>query len=82
MEAIGRGGFGVVYRGLNIETGLTVAIKRVVIAGTPKDELENIEVCYALINDIFVQMLNPSSSSSSIWLLSMMNRVKFVYYKI
>jgi serine/threonine protein kinase len=44
MEAIGRGGFGVVYRGLNIETGLTVAIKRVTLLGTPKDELENIEV--------------------------------------
>lgn len=44
MEAIGRGGFGVVYRGLNIETGLTVAIKRVTLIGTPKDELENIEV--------------------------------------
>lgn len=43
MEAIGRGGFGIVYRGLNIETGLTVAIKRVTISGTPKDELENIE---------------------------------------
>lgn len=44
MEAIGRGGFGVVYRGLNVETGVTVAIKRVSLFGIPKDELESIEV--------------------------------------
>lgn len=43
MESIGRGGFGVVYRGLDIRTGRTVAIKRVMLSGIPADELEGIE---------------------------------------
>jgi len=44
MEAIGKGGYGTVYRGLNIERGMTVAVKRVNLQGIPHEELESIEV--------------------------------------
>src|SRR4051794_12398774 len=44
MEAIGKGGYGTVYRGLNIERGMTVAVKRVGLQGIPHEELEGIEV--------------------------------------
>ncbi|XP_049850344.1 ras GTPase-activating-like protein rgaA [Schistocerca gregaria] len=42
-ESLGRGAFGTVYKGLNFETGETVAIKRVKITGIPPGELVNIE---------------------------------------
>jgi serine/threonine protein kinase len=45
MEGIGKGGYGTVYRGLNIERGMTVAVKRVNLQGIPHEELESIEVC-------------------------------------
>ena len=44
MEPIGKGGYGIVYRGLNIERGMTVAVKRVNLQGIPSEELEGIEV--------------------------------------
>ncbi len=44
MEGIGKGGYGVVYRGLNIERGMTVAVKRINLQGIPQEELESIEV--------------------------------------
>jgi hypothetical protein len=44
MEAIGKGGYGTVYRGLDIERGMTVAVKRVNLQGIPHEELESIEV--------------------------------------
>ncbi len=44
MESIGRGGYGVVYRGLYILDGRTVAVKRVNLHGIPHEELESIEV--------------------------------------
>ena len=42
-EALGKGAFGTVYKGLNIETGETVAIKRVELTGIPQTELNNLE---------------------------------------
>ena len=42
MEGIGKGGYGVVYRGLNITTGMTVAVKRLALSGIPPSELEGI----------------------------------------
>ena len=47
-ECIGRGGFGAVFRGLNIQTGVTVAVKRVSMQNIPKDELIAIEVSHAI----------------------------------
>jgi serine/threonine protein kinase len=42
-EALGKGAFGTVYKGLDIETGETVAIKRVELTGIPQTELNNLE---------------------------------------
>ncbi len=42
MEGIGKGGYGLVYRGLNITTGITVAVKRIGLTGIPTAELEGI----------------------------------------
>ena len=44
MESIGKGGFGTVYRALNLTNGLVVAVKRINLEGVPKDELDSIEV--------------------------------------
>jgi serine/threonine protein kinase len=43
MEEIGKGGFGLVYRGMNVQTGATVAVKTVGLQGVPADEIENIQ---------------------------------------
>src|SRR3989338_4994066 len=37
-EALGRGAFGTVYKGLNVETGTTVAVKRLDISQMPTEE--------------------------------------------
>ena len=42
MEGIGKGGYGLVYRGLNVTTGITVAVKRVGLTGINPAELEGI----------------------------------------
>ena len=42
MEGIGKGGYGLVYRGMNVTTGMTVAVKRVQLAGVKEAELESI----------------------------------------
>jgi len=52
LEAIGRGGFGTVYRGINTETGVTVAIKRVTLQGIPPEELESIEMEIRLLQNL------------------------------
>lgn len=52
MSSIGRGGFGVVYRGLCMSSVETVAIKRVNLQGIPKEELENIEVEIKLLQGL------------------------------
>lgn len=44
MEGIGKGGYGTVYKGINAESGMTVAVKRVNLAGIPAQDLESIEV--------------------------------------
>uniref|UniRef100_A0A7S1KN36 non-specific serine/threonine protein kinase n=1 Tax=Percolomonas cosmopolitus TaxID=63605 RepID=A0A7S1KN36_9EUKA len=41
-DIIGKGGYGVVYKGLNTETGEFVAIKQISIAKCSKEHLENI----------------------------------------
>ena len=51
LEAIGKGGYGVVYRGLNVKTGVTVAVKRVDLHGIPPEELEGIEVWSHIMMD-------------------------------
>lgn len=40
---MGKGAFGVVYKGLDFETGETVAIKRLELKDIPTSELNNIE---------------------------------------
>lgn len=52
LEAIGKGGFGTVYRGLNVKTGATVAVKRVGLHGIPKEELEGIEMEINLLKNL------------------------------
>src|SRR4051794_38362727 len=52
MEAIGKGGYGTVYRGLNIERGMTVAVKRVNLQGIPSEELEGIEMEIRLLQNL------------------------------
>eukprot|EP01017_Pseudomicrothorax_dubius_P028439 TRINITY_DN3378_c0_g1_i1.p1 TRINITY_DN3378_c0_g1~~TRINITY_DN3378_c0_g1_i1.p1 ORF type:complete len:1082 (+),score=271.01 TRINITY_DN3378_c0_g1_i1:140-3385(+) len=42
-EMIGKGAIGVVYRGLNLETGMNVAIKQVSLANIKDDELLSIQ---------------------------------------
>lgn len=44
-DCIGKGAFGSVYSGLNIETGEVVAIKQIRLANIPKSELGLIMVC-------------------------------------
>lgn len=51
-EAVGKGAFGVVYKGLNFETGESVAIKRVELTGIPKEELANLETELSLLQNL------------------------------
>lgn len=44
LERIGKGAFGTVYRGVNLLTGATVAVKRIGLHGLPESELETIGV--------------------------------------
>lgn len=52
MESCGRGGFGVVYRGLNVASGKTVAIKRVALVGIPREDLDSIEGEISLLQNL------------------------------
>jgi hypothetical protein len=40
----GKGAFGAVYRGLNMETGEVVAIKQIRLSNIPESELQSIMV--------------------------------------
>ncbi|SPQ96539.1 non-specific serine/threonine protein kinase [Plasmodiophora brassicae] len=51
-ECIGKGAFGSVYRGLNMQTGVTVAIKTVKLDNIPKDELVSIETEIQLLKKL------------------------------
>ena len=52
LEPIGKGGFGIVYRGLNLKNGATVAVKRVNLHGIPQEELEGIEMEIKLLQNL------------------------------
>ncbi len=52
LEPIGKGGFGIVYRGLNLKKGATVAVKRVNLHGIPQEELEGIEMEIKLLQNL------------------------------
>lgn len=51
-DAIGKGGYGVVYKGLTIETGEIVAIKQVRYVNIPKDQLTTIMVEIDLLKNL------------------------------
>jgi hypothetical protein len=42
---LGKGGFGTVYQGLDVENGDFVAIKQINLQKIPKDQLNGIMVC-------------------------------------
>lgn len=44
VVAIGKGGFGTVYRAFNVDTGQTVAIKQISLDSIPKDQLAGIRM--------------------------------------
>jgi len=48
IESIGKGGFGVVYKAINVESGETVAIKQVPLDNIPKEQLSSVMVGIAL----------------------------------
>ena len=52
MEGIGKGGYGTVYKGINAESGMTVAVKRVNLAGIPPQDLESIEMEIRLLQNL------------------------------
>jgi serine/threonine protein kinase len=54
MNAIGKGGFGVVYKGINMTTGQTVAIKSQVLRGMRDSHLEQIQVVIFHIAFVFL----------------------------
>ena len=43
-ECIGKGGFGSVYKALDIETGEYLAVKRISLKNVPREEIEAIKV--------------------------------------
>lgn len=49
MERIGKGGFGSVYRGLNCLNGMTVAVKRVDLRALSRNELDDVEMEFKLL---------------------------------
>lgn len=50
---LGKGGFGTVYKALNLETGDFVAIKQVKLGNIPKDQLNSIMVGRIIIILVF-----------------------------
>jgi serine/threonine protein kinase len=49
---LGRGGFGIVYKGMNTDTGEFVAMKQVSLKHCTKDQIDNIHVRLNKINFI------------------------------
>ena len=45
-EPLGKGAFGSVYRGINVDTGEMVAIKQVSLAKVNEHEVASIMVCF------------------------------------
>jgi serine/threonine protein kinase len=43
---IGKGGFAIVYKALNVTLGINVALKRFPLRKIDKESLQNIEVCF------------------------------------
>jgi serine/threonine protein kinase len=65
LETIGKGGFGVVYKAINIESGETVAIKQIPLDNIPKEQLSSVMVRYCLL-----LLRSTSDMSGCRWKLS------------
>lgn len=52
MEKIGKGGFGTVYKGLNVSTGQSVAVKRVDLRGLSQPHIDEIEMEFKLLEKL------------------------------
>lgn len=51
-EMLGKGAFGVVYRGLNMETGAFVAVKQIATRGVPKGHLASVMTELQLLKEL------------------------------
>ena len=73
MEGIGKGGYGVVYRGLNVTTGQTVAVKRLALTGIPEAELDGImmeiKLLEALAHPNIVKYLDSIQTSEHLCII-------------
>jgi serine/threonine protein kinase len=45
VDSLGKGGFGAVFRAIDLQNGGTVAIKVISLKNVPKDEIASIQVC-------------------------------------
>ncbi len=72
-DVLGRGGFGVVYRGLNQNDGSQVAIKQVSIKKCSKEQLEDIHseinLLKKLHHDLIVRYIDHKQSKTKLYII-------------
>ena len=72
-DVLGKGGFGVVFKGLNTETGVQVAVKRVSLKKCSKDQIETIHqeinLLKKLENDSIVRYIDHKQSKTKLYIV-------------